>query len=570
MSRADLRAAAGVAVCALAIALFGRDFELSTGVAVVGGDRILRGEVPYRDFWTVYAPGSTALVAALFRVFGRELAVVHTASALLAAAASTAYFALLRRAGLSARAAAAGALVFAGAAWTTSPDLHSYVVPRLLLVIGFERALAALAAQRVAPLAHAGIAFGAAALFKHDVAGYAAIATASTVLLAIALRIARLHAIRALAALAAGALALVVPGVAFVAAIGGMAAWNDLIAFPLGDFRIVRGERYPSVLPDFAALRAWLGDPSNPRRIARALQSLHASAGAHVPELAFATFAGTMLGALRMRERMAELATSARGRASLGALMLGTLGLPFFWMAAHVQQNTHVFSMAMLAGVGIAGASGALASLAPSERSRRALRAVLVALAVAQAGAALGPSAVELGRHAQLAPSARVLGVPGTGASRVAAGDFEVVRPIVDFVRANVPPDEPIYVGLARHDAIVIGQMSFYFLADRPISTRYHELHPGVSDREDVQREMIADLERDRVRCVIRWRFGWPDARLDEILAARRRERPELGARVLDEYLDAHFEVVATHGEYDVLWRIGSERPWESRAPRDD
>ena len=44
----------------------GAFYGLPSGKLVVGATRILQGEVPYRDFWTMYAPGSSYLTAGLF------------------------------------------------------------------------------------------------------------------------------------------------------------------------------------------------------------------------------------------------------------------------------------------------------------------------------------------------------------------------------------------------------------------------------------------------------------------------------------------------------------------------
>ena len=37
----------------------GAFFDLPSGKLVVGATRILEGEIPYRDFWTMYAPPDT-------------------------------------------------------------------------------------------------------------------------------------------------------------------------------------------------------------------------------------------------------------------------------------------------------------------------------------------------------------------------------------------------------------------------------------------------------------------------------------------------------------------------------
>src|SRR3972149_5304732 len=40
------------------------------GIAVYGAQRLLEGDLPYRDFWTIYAPGQFYALAGLFKVFG--------------------------------------------------------------------------------------------------------------------------------------------------------------------------------------------------------------------------------------------------------------------------------------------------------------------------------------------------------------------------------------------------------------------------------------------------------------------------------------------------------------------
>ena len=43
------------------------------GFIVVGAQRVLDGEIPYRDFWNLYAPGQLYAVAGLFRLFGSSI-----------------------------------------------------------------------------------------------------------------------------------------------------------------------------------------------------------------------------------------------------------------------------------------------------------------------------------------------------------------------------------------------------------------------------------------------------------------------------------------------------------------
>ena len=75
MSARDRRTAAVVAAAVALVLLPGVfvDLPAPLGKAVAGACRVLAGDVPYRDFWTMYAPGQFYAVAGLFAAFGREL-----------------------------------------------------------------------------------------------------------------------------------------------------------------------------------------------------------------------------------------------------------------------------------------------------------------------------------------------------------------------------------------------------------------------------------------------------------------------------------------------------------------
>src|SRR2546423_11984349 len=84
-------------------------FGSDEGIVLQGSARILRGEIPYRDFFSFYTPGSYYLVALLFKVFGDSLVVARVSLAVAGAVCSVITYVLARR-GLSLR----NALFFAG------------------------------------------------------------------------------------------------------------------------------------------------------------------------------------------------------------------------------------------------------------------------------------------------------------------------------------------------------------------------------------------------------------------------------------------------------------------------
>lgn len=71
--------------------------EPDEGIVLAGAERILHGEVPYRDFFSFYTPGSFYLVALLFRVFGDSLTVGRTSLAVTGAGCSVITYVLARR-----------------------------------------------------------------------------------------------------------------------------------------------------------------------------------------------------------------------------------------------------------------------------------------------------------------------------------------------------------------------------------------------------------------------------------------------------------------------------------------
>jgi Dolichyl-phosphate-mannose-protein mannosyltransferase len=71
--------------------------EPDEGIVLQGANRILAGQVPYRDFFSFYTPGSFYLVAALFRVFGNSFVVARTSLAVAGAFCSVLTYLLARR-----------------------------------------------------------------------------------------------------------------------------------------------------------------------------------------------------------------------------------------------------------------------------------------------------------------------------------------------------------------------------------------------------------------------------------------------------------------------------------------
>jgi hypothetical protein len=549
LGRRDYGLALVLALVATLVLLPGLFFGLP-GKGVAGAVRILDGEVPYRDFWTMYAPGMFYATAGVFRILGMEILAQSAASLLLDALVVGVAFLFLRRVTHSRAVAFVLALALLGAFWETGREITSYSPALFFVLLCWHGLVGYWEGGGRRRLLYAGFGAGLAACFKHDVAAYVVLAAVASLIVSWCLAADRrppgwANPIVATLVLAAGALTTFLPVAAWIAWQAGADAWQDLFVFPAVTFPKVMVPHYPSLLPPLGSVWSLLQEFTlqEARGVFSALSEWLLC---NVPQYVFVLAVAVVI---RLRRSLAPvtLATS---------LMLLSL-IPFFWSAAHLQQNTHVISMAFIslsfAAMSWTGLRG------PHRRVRWARGSIVAGCALVAIGLWLR-AAMNMYEMRWLWRGGHVLDVPGARGLRVPSSVYDAYAPIIEFLQANTDEDERIYVGLARHDAIVINDWILHVLARRRSCSRYSELHRGVADVAEGQREIIRDLERHGVRAVVLWKFGWPDSVLDRRLALHRAKIPELGSTLLDEYIAEHFDLLAEYGEYLLMWRKGSPK----------
>jgi len=132
------------------------------------------------------------------------------------------------------------------------------------------------------------------------------------------------------------------------------------------------------------------------------------------------------------------------------------------------------------------------------------------------------------------------------GLSTLHADTADAYAQAIAEVQRRVPPGEPIFVGNTRHDRLNSNDVLFYFLAERPSATAYHDMHPGVVTTAPVQEAMIHDLEQKRVACIVlRDDQQPPEAGNASGLSS--------GVTLLDRFIADHFAPGPTFGAYQ-LW----------------
>ena len=521
---------------AVALGLYSIDWKngFIGGVSTVGATRVLSGDVPYLDFWTMYAPGQFYLLATLFRLFGTHFLVEVISASVICAAASSACYILVRTLTHQKLPGVLSASIFFAATYNTGyfKNLGSYPPAILLLIIALTFVVAYYKEeQRLRYLMLAGLATGVAVLFKHDVAGYSAVATVAGLIVAHLSSYRETTLTKSLRALSVALayyltpLVLVtLPAFLYLWVVAGRDMWQDIVVFPLTDFRFVRPEHYPSLLP------LNMFDPSFSRTMDKVFDYL-------VFALPFMLFlVGVLATAVAWKRRRVWVF-------ALGITF--SLDFLFHYSAAHVQINTHIISMSLY---------GALLGILAVDAIKRVNVSNWTRVGIGMVGCvwlvSISAKPVYSRWTSRNEPKTELKSLRGAGI-KLSPRDAGNLDQLAEFVEANTTPGQHIFVGLHRHDVIVQSDLMLYFILNRSSATRYEELHPAIADNSHVQREIITDLQRKHVSLIILAHM-FPDSRLEVIKKDFLRNVPYIGATDLDQFIHQNYLKVRQFGRYEV------------------
>jgi hypothetical protein len=506
------------------------------GATSAGAIRILDGQIPYRDFWTVYAPGSFYLHALLLNLFGMHLRVEVIAASVISALGVSSCFLLVKHWLQRNGAALACASLLLAASWSRDHHLFLGPYPTVLLLILLTLIMISRYYRdgRLLNLFAAGLLNGLAIVFKHDAAGYAGLSIAAGLMAWHASGAAGtgprwLPLLRAWSVYAASAALVSVPVAVWFALRAGPDMLQDLIVYPLTDLRYARRETYPSLLP-FGLYEPWI--------LGTAFRIFHYLA--FLLPFLLAVSAALVTGAGLIRAR--------RWHAAFGVTFV--LAWLFHYTSAHVQINTNIISMTLYAGLLGALLYDIVAKSATAQHPR--LHVVVIVLLVG-----VWCTALVVEPAYKLAAKWReytdVMGLPRISGMRSDPRVAAQIRFLNEYINQQMTPGEQIFLALHRHDITVISYAGLYFILGKMNPTRHDQLHPGVVDRADYQRGIIGDLERQQVDVVF-MQYIFRDRGLDIRKADRQRHLPEIGATKLDDYIRSHFYRVDRLHRFEI-WR---------------
>lgn len=71
------------------------------------------------------------------------------------------------------------------------------------------------------------------------------------------------------------------------------------------------------------------------------------------------------------------------------------------------------------------------------------------------------------------------------------------------YVAESTEENDYLYIGPSRHDKIYINPIALYFLADRKPFTKWHESHPGLQTTKSIQQKMIGEMASQPPKLII-------------------------------------------------------------------
>jgi len=116
------------------------------------------------------------------------------------------------------------------------------------------------------------------------------------------------------------------------------------------------------------------------------------------------------------------------------------------------------------------------------------------------------------------------------------------------YIASHTSADEEIYVGAGRHDKLFVSNVALYYVSDRRPATHWYHLEPGLQTQADIQRRMIDDLIKSKVRLIA------IDSRFDDVNEPNDSARSS-GAHLLDNFIGNHYSNVARFGSITILAR---------------
>lgn len=489
------------------------------GFAVYNSERVLNGDIPYKDFWTIYPPGQFYVIAALFKIFGTNLLVSRLYDTLVRFAIVVCVYLLARkmsyRAGPALYACTMVSLLLGLAGsynYAVFPALALCLLA-ILILIGY------VASGKQSCLLLTGVLLGIAIFFRWDIGLFAIASIISTVIFLVIFPetpecrnlIKELFSLRQLALSLVAMIMVVLFGYGWIVLHSGFDnLWNQMIIVPATLFSDDRKLPFPSIVPSVSELNSWIQF--------------------YVPLFLYALIAILYLVAVRV--------SKTPFTTKIGLLSITSYGLYLFLQGARGFDTIHIVPTTLvLFLVGAFYIHSSLINISP----RYFVKIPLYLLTALYLLSSLANLFIPASKY----PFWKCNSFLERAGCIYVKEDQE--QSIKYLKSRNVNENKTIFVGNHRHDINFANDVGFYFLSEMRSATYFHDLYMSFALQQTVQITIIHEIEANKVDMIVLYKSKFPITNNPSEISD--------GGQLLDKYINENYTSVATFGDYEILKR---------------
>lgn len=119
----------------------------------------------------------------------------------------------------------------------------------------------------------------------------------------------------------------------------------------------------------------------------------------------------------------------------------------------------------------------------------------------------------------------------------------------IKYIQSRTNKENKILVTNLKHDRVIYNDVMFYFLSGRPSATKYYRFEPGFTNTEVIQREIISDLKKNKVQYIVQWVV--PDNVYEP-----NESSISSGVTDLDDFIQKNYLIDKRFGDYLILRHI--------------
>ncbi|MGD0589224.1 MAG: glycosyltransferase family 39 protein [Bacteroidota bacterium] len=508
------------------------------GFAVFNATRIMDGDVPYKDFWTIYPPGQFYVLAAIFKTFGTNLLVARIYDTIVR-------FVIVICAYLIAKKITSHSLALLGCAVTALllgfADSYAYAVfPAMALAL-----LSILSMLQYTQTGQrhwallAGLLIGLVAFFRWDIGLYTGISVAFTIILSHFFQMAQetklpvkalLKPSELLVTLFGATLFIVIPCYGYLIYKSGLSnLWTQAVIFPTSALHHeVRWLSYPSLIPS--------GIP-----FTLSIFTYIAANSEFSNWLRF--YSPLIIYGIAIYDFILSL---FKKRIVLNTFFFGTtaltiLGVLLFAQALSRYDYIHVLPSSMIAFLVVIPIIRRVVIHIHNLVLKCYFFTAVIVLIILYFHFPVRSFLFSTKNFSPLGCYSHI-----ERASCISISQDQ--EHAIDYIRLHTQDGESIFVGNQRHDLISINDIGFYFLCNRPCATKYHDLFPGVVTTRSVQEEIVHDIQSKNVRWIV----------LVNVLESCEPNASAVSSGVLflDDFIRSVYAPIVKFGNYEIWKRV--------------